>query len=71
MVLAILLAVFVFVVGLFDLLSSTRAALADPAWPSPFSEAYLFIGFIYFALCFSTSLYSAWLEKYLGTPFSR
>ncbi|EUB99658.1 polar amino acid ABC transporter, inner membrane subunit [Rhizobium sp. CF080] len=61
----------VFVVGLFDLLSSTRAALADPNWPSPFAEAYLFIGFIYFALCFSTSLYSAWLEKYLGTPFSR
>ncbi len=61
----------VFVVGLFDLLSSTRAALADPAWPSPFSEAYLFIGFIYFALCFSTSLYSSWLEKYLGAPFSR
>lgn len=61
----------VFVVGLFDLLSSTRAALADPSWPSPFTEAYLFIGLIYFTLCFSTSLYSSWLESYLSFPAKR
>jgi general L-amino acid transport system permease protein len=52
----------VFVVGLYDLLSAGRAALADPAWSTPFVETYLFIGFIYFAICFSVSLYSRWLE---------
>ena len=53
----------VLVVGLFDLLSSGRAALADPAWPGPYAETYLFIALIYFAICFSVSRYAAWLER--------
>ncbi len=56
----------VFVVGLFDLLSSGRSALTDPAWPTPFVETYLFIGGLYFVICFSISLYARWLEGYLG-----
>ena len=53
----------VLVVGLFDLLSSGRAAATDPAWPSPYSETYLFVGMIYFLICFGISRYSRWLEQ--------
>jgi len=53
----------VLVVGLFDLLSAGKAALADPAWPSPFAETYLFIAAIYFLICFSISKYSIFLES--------
>ncbi|MBJ6126930.1 amino acid ABC transporter permease [Microvirga splendida] len=53
----------VLVVGLFDLLSSGKAALADPSWPSPFAETYLFIAMIYFVICFGISRYSLYLER--------
>lgn len=53
----------VLVVGLFDLLSSGRAALTDPAWPTPYVETYLFIASIYFCICFGLSRYSMWLER--------
>lgn len=53
----------VLVIGLFDLLSSSRAALADPAWPAPYAETFLFIALIYFVICFSISHYSLWLER--------
>lgn len=56
----------VLVVGLFDLLSSGKSALADPAWPGPFAETYLFIAAIYFIICFSISRYSAFLERRAG-----
>lgn len=61
----------VLVVGLFDLLSSGRAALADPAWPSPYAETYCFIALIYFAICFSISRYSLWLECCLAHGAAR
>jgi general L-amino acid transport system permease protein len=53
----------VLVVGLFDLLSSGRAALSDPAWPAPYAETYLAVAFIYFAICFGISRYSRFLEQ--------
>lgn len=53
----------VLIVGLFDLLSSGRAALTDPAWPTPYAETYLFIASIYFCICFGLSRYSMWLER--------
>ncbi|HYG45613.1 MAG TPA: amino acid ABC transporter permease [Bordetella sp.] len=53
----------VLIVGLFDLLSSGRAALTDPAWPTAYAETYLFIAAIYFVICFSLSRYSMWLER--------
>lgn len=43
----------VLVVGLFDLISPGKAALADPDWPSRAAETYLFIGAIYLALAFA------------------
>lgn len=53
----------VLVVGLFDLISSGKAALADPAWNSPAVETYIFISAIYFALCFSFARFADRLER--------
>lgn len=53
----------VLVVGLFDLISSGKAALADPEWSSPSAETYLFIAVIYFSLCFSFSRFADRLER--------
>lgn len=53
----------VMVVGLFDLISSGRAALADPEWSSPAMETYLFIALIYFALCFGFGRFAGALEQ--------
>lgn len=61
----------VLVVGLFDLLSSGRAAATDPAWPSPYKETYLFVGLIYFVVCFGIARYSLWLEGRLAATDRR
>ncbi|MER9407907.1 amino acid ABC transporter permease [Mesorhizobium caraganae] len=53
----------VLVVGLFDLISSGKAALADPEWPSPAAETFLFIGAIFFALSFSFARFADFLER--------
>jgi general L-amino acid transport system permease protein len=53
----------VLVVGLFDLISSGKAALADPAWASPAAETYLFIAAIYFGLAFSFARFADFLER--------
>lgn len=53
----------VLVVGLFDLVSSGKAALADPAWNSPAAETYLFIAAIYFTLCFGFGRFADSLER--------
>lgn len=57
----------VLVVGLFDLISAGKAALADPAWPSPSAETYLFIGAFYFALAFAFARFADFLEQ-RGAP---
>jgi general L-amino acid transport system permease protein len=56
----------VLVVGLFDLLSAGRAALADPRWPQPYAETYLFVALIYFGICFGISQYSRRLERVMA-----
>ena len=53
----------VLLVGLFDLISSGKAALSDPAWPAPSTETFLFIGLIYFALAFSFARFADFLER--------
>jgi general L-amino acid transport system permease protein len=56
----------VIIIGLYDLLGTAKAALADPTWRGFYREAYLFIGVIYWAFCFFMSKYSRWLEKDLN-----
>lgn len=53
----------VLVIGLFDLISSGKAALSDPAWRSPTAETYLFISAIYFVLCFGFGRFADALER--------
>jgi len=57
----------VLVVGLFDLISSGKAALADPEWSSPAMETYIFIAAIYFGLCFGFGRFAAALERHSRT----
>jgi general L-amino acid transport system permease protein len=52
----------VLVVGLFDLISAGKAALADPAWPSPAAETYLVIGAVFFSLAFAFARFADFLE---------
>jgi general L-amino acid transport system permease protein len=39
------------------------AALADPDWPSPTAETYIFIGALYFVLAFSFARFADFLES--------
>ncbi len=57
----------VLIIGLFDLLAIGQAALADPQWLGYSLEAYVFIGFVFWAFCFGMSRYSIYLESKLDT----
>ena len=52
----------VLIIGIFDLLTTAKTAIVDPAWQSFSVEVYLFVGSIYFAFCFAISRYSRRLE---------
>jgi len=52
----------VLIIGLFDLLSTIKVSLTDPAWAGFSVEAYLFAAAVYFVFCFAMSLYSRRLE---------
>jgi general L-amino acid transport system permease protein len=54
------------IISLLDLMSTTQVALVDPNWRGLTSEAYLFVGTIYFVACFAMSRYSQWLEVRLN-----
>ncbi|HEY5800239.1 MAG TPA: ABC transporter permease subunit, partial [Burkholderiaceae bacterium] len=53
------------IVSLYDLTGSLRLAIGDPEWRGFHIEGYLFIGAIYFIICYSLSRYSRWLERRL------
>jgi general L-amino acid transport system permease protein len=52
----------VLIIGIFDLLTTAKTSIIDPAWQSFSVEVYLFVSLIYFAFCFSMSRYSKHLE---------
>ncbi len=52
----------VVVVGIFDLMTAAKRAVADPDWQGFGTEVYLFVGLVYFIFCFSMSRYSRSLE---------
>ena len=54
------------IVGLYDLLAATKAALNDPGWRPFFVEGYLAAALVYFCFCFFMSRYSQWLERDLA-----
>ncbi len=61
----------VVIIGLFDLLTSIKVTLTEPAWTGFGVEAYLFASAVYFAFCFAMSRYSQNLERDLARGHSR
>jgi general L-amino acid transport system permease protein len=57
----------VVIIGLFDLLTSIKVSLQEPAWSGFGIEAYVFASVVYFAFCFTMSRYSQRLERDLET----
>ncbi|MCH8532218.1 MAG: amino acid ABC transporter permease [Saccharospirillum sp.] len=55
----------VVIIGLFDLLAATRAAVNNPEWRPHYIEGYVFIALIYFCFCFFMSRYSLYLDRSL------
>ena len=53
----------VLIIGLFDLLSTIKVSLNEPAWNGFGVEAYVFASVVYFIFCFSMSAYSKRLER--------
>ena len=52
----------VLIIGIFDLLTTAKTAIIDPAWQAFSVEVYIFVALIYFAFCFAMSRYSRHLE---------
>jgi len=57
----------VIIIGLFDIMKTTKTTLANPEWMAFSTEAYIFIALLYFLGCFSMSNFSRNLEKTLKT----
>jgi general L-amino acid transport system permease protein len=56
----------VVIIGLFDLLTTIKISLNEPAWTGFGVEAYLFAALAYFLFCFPMSRYSQRLERGLA-----
>ncbi len=54
----------VIIVGMFDFLNTTTAAISDPKWIRFFVEAYVFAAVVYFCGCWLISAYGRFLEEY-------
>jgi general L-amino acid transport system permease protein len=61
----------VLIIGLFDLMTATKAAMTDTRWLGFSVEAYLFTALIYFTFCFFMSRYSQHLEAELSPERQR
>ena len=53
----------VLIIGIFDLLTAGKVALAEPAWQAYSTEVYLALAAIYFAFCYTMARYSRGLEQ--------
>lgn len=56
----------VVIIGLFDLLNTARVAAQDPQWLGFHTEAYVFVGLLYFVGSMGMSQYGLWLERHLA-----
>jgi general L-amino acid transport system permease protein len=61
----------VVIIALFDLLNTARYAAQDPQWLGFHTEAYVFVGLIYFAGSTLVSQYGLWIERYLHRDAAR
>nr|MBA3446849.1 amino acid ABC transporter permease [Pseudaminobacter sp.] len=55
----------VMVVGLFDLLNIVTAGSSDPLWLGTAAEGHVFVGLVFWTMCFGMSRYSQRLERSL------
>ena len=53
----------VLIIGIFDLLTAGKVALAEPVWQGYSTEVYLVLAAIYFAFCYTMARYSRGLEQ--------
>ncbi len=53
----------VLIIGIFDLLTAGKVAIAEPVWQAYSTEVYLVLAAIYFAFCFVMARYSRGLEQ--------
>lgn len=53
----------VVILGLFEVLNIVAAGAADPDWLGLHSEGYIFVGLVFWTLCFGMSRYSQRLER--------
>ncbi|HEY7237498.1 MAG TPA: amino acid ABC transporter permease [Gemmatimonadaceae bacterium] len=59
------------IIGLFDLLNTARLAAQDPDWLGFHTEAYVFVGLLYFVISALVSRYGLWVERRLGASTRR
>jgi general L-amino acid transport system permease protein len=57
----------VLIIGLYDVLTAAKVALAEPVWQAYSIEVYIVLGILYFVCCFTMARYSRSLE----TEFSK
>ncbi|WP_426415357.1 amino acid ABC transporter permease [Aestuariirhabdus sp. LZHN29] len=60
----------VIIIGLFDLLATTKGAIKDPQWRAFYVEGYVFTAALFFIFCYSMARYSEYLEKDLKKGYS-
>lgn len=53
----------VVIIGLFDLLTTIKVSITEPAWTGFGVEAYLFASLVYFLFCYAMSRYSQGIER--------
>ncbi len=61
----------VLIIGLFDLLSAGKVAIAEPIWSAYSTEVYLLLAAIYFVFCYVMARYSRGLETELRRGAAR
>jgi general L-amino acid transport system permease protein len=61
----------VLIIGLYDLMNTTKTAIQNAEWRAFYLEGYLFAALIYFCFCFFMSKYSQWLEGRLAKAQKR
>ncbi len=61
----------VLIIGIFDLLTAGKVAIADPIWQGFSTEVYIVLALIYFCFCYSMARYSRGLEREFGRSVRR
>jgi general L-amino acid transport system permease protein len=61
----------VLTIGILDLLTSSKTAMADPIWQGVSTEIYIVVGMIYFVFCYTMSAYSRGVERTLDRARAR